>query len=415
MRSARTAHLSTILLGAALAAGATACTDGTDGTDTGTTAEEIIGGVPVRSPKLDAVGALGYFDGAGFRPRCSATLISPTLVLTAEHCVDFVGDPTTELRFLIGFDAFHPTRSVPVRGIVMEQSWAGGYIGLGNDIAVVHLAEPVIGVTPLPIATPTADLRGKHFAGIGYGRQDALGNYGTRMTGTMTYQQSGGRMFEAIYGSFAGFLADADRYGVDPSTPDGLAAFEQAWEEYRLLDDGVEGWFGNGPGNAQACHGDSGGPIALAVNGKTTVFGVASWVAWVDEQALCELGAAYATLNSTAMDFIAYETACPMIPREGTCADLTTAVRCATPAEGGYRELRTDCSALGLICGTDETGALGCVEDPCDGVPTEGICEGDVAVRCTSPAEGPRRPVSTDCATVGATCAIVDGQATCEL
>jgi hypothetical protein len=404
--------LSTLLLATACATGAAACADDPE---VGTSAEDIIGGVPARSPKLNAVGAIGYDDfGSGsFRPVCTGTLITPNLVLTAEHCVDFVADPTIQLRFLIGFDAYAPIRSVPVRGVVMEQSFWGGAVGLGIDMAVMHLAEPVTNVTPFPIAAPHDGQLDQRFAGIGYGVQNSVGGHGTRMTGSMTFQASSGRVFEAIYGTYENFLADAARFGIDASTPEGLEIAQYWWNELLLLDNGVEGWFGAGKHDAQTCFGDSGGPITKAVNGQPTVYGVASWVAYADENDLCELGAAYATFNPTALDFVAYETACPMIPRSGHCLDLDTVQRCATLDEGGYRELTTDCDDLGMICGYDEAGALGCVPDPCEGIAAEGECQGTVAVRCSAPDEGLRRLLTTECADLGATCAVGAAGAEC--
>ncbi len=407
-----TPRLSTLLFATAVATGAAASGDSPD---TGTSADEIIGGVPARSARLNAVGALGYDDfGSGsFRPVCTGTLIAPTMVLTAEHCVDFVTDAPSQLKFLIGFDAYNPVRTVPVHGVAMEQSDWGGVIGLGIDMAIMHLAEPVTNVRPFPVAIPTDSQLDLRFAGIGYGLQDSTGRHGTRMTGSMTFQASGGRVFEAIYGTFEDFVADAARFGVDGTTPEGLALLQQAWDETLLLDNRVEGWFGGGRHDAQACFGDSGGPITKAVNGQPTVYGVASWVAYADENRLCDLGAAYSTMTPVGLDFIAYETACPLIPRAGQCLDLTTHQRCATPEEGGYRELLNDCSALGMVCGVDEAGELGCIEDPCESIAPEGQCDGDVAVRCTRPEEGPRRVVSTDCADLGGSCAVTGDGVEC--
>jgi hypothetical protein len=404
--------LSTLLLATAAATGAAACSDDPD---VDTSVDEIIGGVPARSPRLNAVGALGYDDfGSGsFRPVCTGTLIAPTMVLTAEHCVDFVADPTISLRFLIGFDAYNPLRSVPVRGVAMEQLSWGGVVGLGIDMAIMHLAEPVTDVTPFPVAQPSDSQLDLRFAGIGYGVQNSVGGHGTRMTGSMTFQASGGRVYEAIYGTFEAFIADWQRFGIDPSTPEGLAIYQQAWDETLLLDNQVEGWFGGGKNDAQACFGDSGGPITKAVNGQPTVYGVASWVAYADENRLCDLGAAYATINPAALDFIDYETKCPLIPRGGHCLDLDTVQRCATAEEGGYRDLQTDCGELGMICGLDEVGELGCIVDPCEGLLAEGECQGDVAVRCTAPDEGPRRVVATECAELGATCVVGSAGAEC--
>ena len=145
------------------------------------------------------------------------------------------------------------------------------------------------------------------------------------------------------------------------------AELQRLYDEPLLLD-GIEAWFGAGPGDAQSCKGDSGGPITARVGSETTVFGVASWVLAslvLEPEGQCELdGGAYASINPVTLDFIDYETHCPLIPREGTCEGETVAVRCASPDEGGRRALRTDCGELGQVCGVDETGALGCIDEP---------------------------------------------------
>jgi hypothetical protein len=153
--------------------------------------------------------------------------------------------------------------------------------------------------------------------------------------------------------------------------------------------------------------------MVLSVNGKTTVFGVTSWGFDIGPNGMCDLGSAYTTFEPVGLDFLAYQTACPMVPRAGSCDGATTAVRCITPPEGGYRITTTDCSQLGQMCGFDESGAIGCVDDPCAGLPAEGLCDGDVATRCTHPNEGERRVVSTDCSALGGTCGIQNGEVAC--
>jgi hypothetical protein len=171
-------------------------------------------------------------------------------------------------------------------------------------------------------------------------------------------------------------------------------------------------WLGGAPGDAQACHGDHGSPAVLTEGGTARIYGVTAWFLPATDRAPCDYGAAYEAITPSAKDFIDYELACGGIPRDGLC-EGTEVVRCATPEEGGYRPLRTDCGELGLMCGIDEAGELGCVEDPCDGIAPEGQCEGDVAIRCSRPEEGPRRPLILDCSEILQTCGFEDGQVAC--
>jgi hypothetical protein len=293
---------------------------------------------------------------------------------------------------------------VPVSGVAWEDTVQGGLVGLGIDMAIMHLATPVTNVTPLPLGTVTSEQIGKRFTAVGYGVQNSFGDYGTRRAGSMTLQQNGGPVFQAIYGTFDKFLADLAFYGIDP------ADAQYYWDAYQLLP--TESWFGNGKNDAQDCHGDSGGPMTLAVNGKTTIFGLTSW-GFDGPNNLCVKGGAFTTLDAVGLDFIARETGCPLVPQAGTCADLNTVVRCIPPTEGGYKVTTTDCSQIGQICGVDDSGELGCVDDPCEGLPAEGVCDGDTATRCTKPEEGPRRVVSTDCSALGGTCGIENGEVAC--
>jgi hypothetical protein len=355
------------LLGAALITGAAACASEDPGEpDHGSTTEEIIGGFPVASAELNAIGALGADAGEGkLVPFCTGTLIAPTLVLTAKHCALAVPDGTS-IAFLIGPDARAPVRAVPVRGTAVEPTVSGGMLGLGSDVAIVHLAEAVTDVAPLPVAALTDDQIGSRMVGVGYGVQNARFDFGTRRGGSMTLEATGGQVFAAVFGSFEHFLeAGAPRLfpTLDPAKPADLATLRQLYDEVRLLD-GIEAWFGSGPGDAQACNGDSGGPIAKRVGTQTTVFGVTSWGFHQDDGTCALDGTAYASMNPTSLDFIDYEAHCLSIPRAGTCDGPTVAVRCAGADEGGRRELRTDCAELGQVCGTGQDGKVGCIAKP---------------------------------------------------
>jgi hypothetical protein len=329
-----------------------------------TTESDIIGGVSANSATLNAVGTLGSPVVPGvYSPICTATLIQPTVVLTAEHCLFFLPDPS-QGAFLIGPNANAPIRAVPIRGAVAETSVGGGVFGIGSDMAVVHLAEPVTDIRPMPFAGLTDSQVGRRFTGLGFGLQDSRGTRGTRRAGAMTLTATGGPVFEAAFGSFDAFLDEGAPQlypESDPTNPVDLAYLQEQYETLRLID-GIEAWFGARAGDAQTCSGDSGGPITARDGDRTVLHGVASWAFRGPD--LCFLfGASYSTINAVTLDFLDYELHCPLVPREGTC-DGETVVRCALPEEGGRRELRTDCSELGLYCGRDELGDLGCVDDP---------------------------------------------------
>ena len=293
----------------ACAAASSACAVD-DNADLGTAADEILGGSAASDAKLNAVGALGVADGHGrYKPFCTGTLIAPTQVLTSERCADRY--PANKVAFLVGPKATQPQQTIRVKGSAAEETITGGVTRLGSDVALVHLRSAVAGVEPFAVAKLTPDLVGKRFDVIGYGVRDDHGRRDVRYKGSMQLEGIGG-----------------EHYG-------------------KHLLAGVEAWLGGDNDDADLCDGDEGGPAVRTVAGKRTVFGVASWF-----PEHCFGGAVYSIVNDAVDTLIARETACPLIPAEGTC-DGDVAVRCSDPNEGAFRVLRNDCAELLQTCAVD--------------------------------------------------------------
>jgi secreted trypsin-like serine protease len=383
----------------------TACTSDGSG-EVADGAQDVIGGFPAFSAKLDGIGAVGIIgDLDTVLPVCTGTLVTPTMVLTAEHCIEEF--QAEELRFLIGPNAVEPRRVVPVRGVASETLVRGSMTGLGSDIAVLHLAEPVLDA-PLVAYAPFEDFPiGRRFSVVGYGFRNNDEDFGARLAGSVALRGTTGLIFEILFGSYERFLAASPSLVGFEQDPESL---REAYENERLLD-GYEALLGAQALDANACVGDSGGPIIGRVNDRSIVYGVTSWGYGADDQ-VCALGGIGAMLGPAAVEFVDREAACPMIPAEGAC-EGNVAVNCAGEGRNWAPET-VDCAEGGFTCSFDEDGYAGCV-DPCADIPEEGVCLGSAAVRCAHENEGPRRVVATDCGTLGQACGtdLITGETGC--
>lgn len=140
------------------------------------------------------VGLIAFYDATG-RYRCSATLVSPTVLLTAAHCTS-----GTLGKTLVTFDSVLaeappsplPVAADPAAGYTSAELAAAGYLSgtasthpaysdftdldNWNDVGVIVLDEPVTDIAPAPLAPlHAADAikqpRKTLFTAVGYGTE----------------------------------------------------------------------------------------------------------------------------------------------------------------------------------------------------------------------------------------------------
>ena len=213
------------------------------------------------------------------RMHCSGSVIAPTKVLTAGHCV--AGFNLANFQVIIGRPILRDTSIGQSIGVTsgrihpdFEQT------GL-HDVAVLNLASPT-SVTPVALATPAQNSAlagtGAQLAVAGYG---ATNPFGTHLSGFLktTFEQvrSDNRCLKA--------------YTSDLFAPESMLCTLGARRKH--------------PGrfkiHTSACSGDSGGPLVALTPGGPIEVGTVSFGG-----ALCGLPAAPSVYSrvSTSLDFI---------------------------------------------------------------------------------------------------------------
>lgn len=213
----------TLLLALAGAGGAWAAGGTTPDTDPGDEAGSglvvdagvrVVGGA--RTTTEENPWAVFLTDPGGFQ-FCGGTLVAPTKVLTAAHCM--ASTTAEQTRVVAGRDDKQSTagETSTVRSVWVSPEFEG--VGQGTDLAVLTLATPSTR-TPLPLAGPADDKLyqdGRAAQILGWGttaESGAPSRYLLTATVPMRgddYCRSGDRTFDARRLTCAGF----DQGGVD--------------------------------------------------------------------------------------------------------------------------------------------------------------------------------------------------------
>jgi secreted trypsin-like serine protease len=190
------------VLGFVLVGFMAACSGASSTDDANSAADPIQGGTV---DSADPAVGLVWFQGGGF---CTGSLITPSVVLTAAHCVQ---DPIDGFYTGKG-SATSNIGTTPVAGMTKHAvdkqaahpsyNAGGGCPNTTMDLGLIHLAAPLAGVTPLKIAT-TAPKNGVTCQAIGYGDHTANGTdtFEQKRKGTEIIQSSAATSIQVKFGT----------------------------------------------------------------------------------------------------------------------------------------------------------------------------------------------------------------------
>lgn len=182
---------------------------------------------------------------------CTATLIGPTRLLTAGHCISYVAPGTTEVRigrggaYRVSRVARHPRFRYQLPEIPAEPL---------RDVALVELDRPVPDVEPMRLSAARVRA-GTRATLYGYGTPDPdrLDRFGTLRSAELVVRGVGTcrRLLErTMTGQGKQFHGDAMLCTQDPA---------------------------NGTPFASGCNGDSGGPLVRSTPYGPRIIGIDSW------------------------------------------------------------------------------------------------------------------------------------------
>ncbi|XP_026730235.1 collagenase-like [Trichoplusia ni] len=198
---------------------------------------------------------------------CGASLISNTRLVTAAHCYNDGSVTANSFTVVLGSNTlFSGGTRIPTTNIVMHPQWNPSTAA--NDVAIINIPSVTFSNVIQPIALPSGSDLNNNFAGwsalaSGYGLTSDGGSIGNnQQLSSVTLNIITNNVCAATFGPFV--------HSSNVCT--------------------------SGAGGQGTCRGDSGGPLAVQINGQSTLVGVTSYGA----QAGCAAGfpAAFARVTS---------------------------------------------------------------------------------------------------------------------
>jgi len=218
----------------------------------------VIGGDNAMAGKWPDVAAILFPEATGDEPRCTGTLVAPTIVITAGHCYDPFNLPLPD-NVLIGTSSLARPRDGET--IAIKRGYTFPSAASTEDIAVLVLAR-ASSRTPREIAA-------------GWVRVDIANGAAISLVGFGAVNQDGDMYVEELQ------EARSTITDFDCSTSLGCNAAARP-----------AGELGAGGMGIDTCPGDSGGPLYLATSYGTFLAGVTSR-SYGDAHVACSEGGIY--------------------------------------------------------------------------------------------------------------------------